>query len=74
MPYYVVTVLEQKEGARRRRKLAIASASKAHAVQVIQEMCKGTDFMPDYNTVGEVGQQTYAKVMATFLGRKLECR
>jgi hypothetical protein len=69
MAYFIVTVKESKEGAKRRRKLVVASKSKPEAMISIQEMCRNTGFMPDYKTVNEISSNRYLKVVGTLLGR-----
>jgi hypothetical protein len=69
MPYFMVTVKESKAGARRRRKLVIASKTKPEAMISIQDMCRGTGFIPDYSTVGEITPRRYNKIVGTLLGR-----
>lgn len=71
MPYYTITVFEKKAGARRRRRLAIASANKAHAQVAIHDMCKETGFVPDYTTLDEVNYNQYLKIITTLFGRKI---
>ena len=72
MAYFIVTVKESKAGAKRRRKLAVASKSKPDAMISIQELCRGTGFTPDYKTVNEVSCNRYYKVVGTLLGRRGE--
>ena len=69
MAYFIVTVKESKVGAKRRRKLVVASRSKPEAMMSIQEMCRGTGFTPDYKTVNEISGNRYVKVVGTLLGR-----
>lgn len=69
MPYYIVTVKENKTGARRRRKLVVSCRTKPEAMISIQDMCSGTGFIPDYSTVGEITSHRYCKVIGTLLGR-----
>jgi hypothetical protein len=69
MAYFIVTVRESKPGARRRRKLVVASKTKPEAMISIQDMCSGTGFIPDYTTVGEISSHRYLKVIGTLLGR-----
>lgn len=69
MAYFIVTVKENKEGAKRRRKLVVASKSKPDAMISIQEMCRNTGFTPDYKTVSEISNNRYLKVVGTLLGR-----
>ncbi len=71
MPYFIVTVMESRSCARRRRKLAVASKTKPEAMISIQDMCSGTGFIPDYTTVGEITSHRYMKVIGTLLGRTL---
>jgi hypothetical protein len=70
MAYFIVTVKESKEGAKRRRKLVVASKSKPEAMMSIQDMCRGTGFTPDYKTVNEISSNRYLKVVGTLLGRR----
>jgi hypothetical protein len=72
MPYYSITVVEKTEGARRRRKLPIESTCRAHAMTGIHELCKGTGFVPDYTTLGEVNRRAFNKAMTIFFGRKAQ--
>jgi hypothetical protein len=69
MAYFIVTVKESKAGAKRRRKLVVASKSKPQAMISIQEMCRNTGFTPDYKTVNEISSNRYVKVVGTLLGR-----
>jgi hypothetical protein len=69
MPYCIVTVKESKTGARRRRKLVVACKTKPEAMISIQNMCRGTGFIPDYTTVGEITSHRYLKVIGVLLGR-----
>lgn len=69
MAYFIVTVKESKQGAKRRRKLVVASKSKPEAMISIQDMCRGTGFTPDYKTVNEISSNRYLKVVGTLLGR-----
>jgi hypothetical protein len=69
MAYFIVTVKESKAGAKRRRKLVVASKSKPEAMISIQDMCRGTGFTPDYKTVNEISTNRYFKVVGTLLGR-----
>jgi hypothetical protein len=71
MAYYIVTVKECKQGARRRRKLVVASSTKPAAMITIQDMCRGTGFIPDYTTIGEITPHRYLKVIGTLLGRTI---
>ena len=71
MAYFMVTVKESKAGARRRRKLVVASKSKPEAMISIQDLCKGTGFKPDYSTVGEITSNRYYKVVTSLLGRSI---
>ena len=72
MAYYMVTVKESKAGARRRRKLVVASKAKPEAMIAIQDLCRGTGFIPDYKTVNEITPHRYFKVVGTLLGRNIE--
>jgi hypothetical protein len=69
MAYFIVTVKESKEGAKRRRKLVVTSKNKPEAMISIQEMCRNTGFTPDYKTVNEISSNRYLKVVGTLLGR-----
>ena len=69
MAYFMVTVKENKAGARRRRKLVVASKTKPEAMINIQDLCRGTGFVPDYSTVGEITSDRYYKIVGTLLGR-----
>jgi hypothetical protein len=69
MAYFIVIVKENKEGAKRRRKLVVASNSKPEAMISIKEMCRGTGFTPDYKTVNEISSNRYLKAVGTLLGR-----
>lgn len=69
MSYFIVTVKENKAGAKRRRKLAVASKTKPEAVISIQDLCRGTGFVPDYKTVNEISPNRYFKIIGTLLGR-----
>jgi hypothetical protein len=71
MAYFIVTVKESKAGAKRRRKLVVASKSKPEAMISIQDMCRGTGFTPDYETVNEISSNRYLKVVGTLLGRRV---
>jgi hypothetical protein len=71
MAYFMVTVKESKTGARRRRKLVVASKSKPEAMISIQDMCRGTGFAPDYKTVNEISSNRYYKIVGTLLGRSV---
>jgi len=71
MAYYSVTVKESKAGARRRRKLVVAARAKPEAMIAIQDMCRGTGFIPDYTTVGEITPHRYFKIVGTLLGRTI---
>ena len=72
MAYFMITVKESKAGARRRRKLVVASRSKPDAMITIQDMCRGTGFVPDYSTVGEITCDRYYKVVTSLLGRSID--
>ena len=72
MAYYMVTVKESKTGARRRRKLVVACRTKPEAMISIQDMCRGTGFIPDYSTVGEITSNRYYKVVTSLLGRSID--
>ncbi|HEX6427216.1 MAG TPA: hypothetical protein VF008_06000 [Niastella sp.] len=72
MAYYMVTVKEGKTGARRRRKLVVACKTKPEAMITIQDLCRGTGFIPDYSTVGEITSNRYYKIVGTLLGRNIE--
>ena len=69
MAYFIVTVKESKAGAKRRRKLVVASKSKPEAMIYIHEMCRNTGFTPDYKTVNKISNNRYLKVVRTLLGR-----
>ena len=69
MAYFVVTVKESKVGAKRRRKLVVASKTKPEALISIQDMCRGTGFIPDYATVNEITPHRYFKIVGALLGR-----
>ena len=69
MPYFMITVREAKAGAKRRRKLVVASNSKPQALIAIQNMCRETGFIPDYSTVNEITNVRYNKMVSTLLGR-----
>jgi hypothetical protein len=69
MAYYMVTVKESKSGARRRRKLVVACKTKPEAMISIQDLCRGTGFIPDYKTVNEITSHQYFKIVGTLLGR-----
>jgi hypothetical protein len=69
MAYFIVTVKESKAGARRRRKLVVTSKTKPEAMISIQDMCRGTGFIPDYKTVNEITPHRYFKIVGTLLGR-----
>lgn len=69
MPYFMITVKETKPGARRRRKLVVASDSQARALITIQDMCRETGFAPDYSTINEITTARYSKMVGTLLGR-----
>jgi hypothetical protein len=71
MPYFIVTVRENKAGARRRRKLVVTANSIPGALIAIQGQCRGTGFTPDYSTVGKITPDRYLKTMTTLLGRNL---
>lgn len=71
MAYFIVTVKENKSGAKRRRKLVVASKTKPEAMISIQAMCRGTGFTPDYKTVNEISSNRYFKVVGTLLGRRV---
>lgn len=71
MAYFIVTVKESKEGAKRRRKLVVTSKSKPDAMIYIQEMCRNTGFTPDYKTVNEISSNRYLKIVGTLLGRPM---
>ena len=72
MAYYMVTVKENKAGARRRRKLVVACKTKPEAMISIQDLCKGTGFVPDYSTVDEITSNRYYKVVTSLLGRSID--
>ncbi|THU40758.1 hypothetical protein FAM09_01190 [Niastella caeni] len=72
MPYFMVTVKESKAGARRRRKLVVACNSKPEAMISIQDLCRGTGFIPDYKTVGEITSYRYFRIVGTLLGRCID--
>jgi hypothetical protein len=72
MPYFIVTVKESTAGAKRCRKLAITSKSKPEAMICIQDMCRGTGFIPDYKTVNEISPYRYNQIVGTLLGRKVK--
>jgi hypothetical protein len=72
MAYFMVTVKENKAGARRRRKLVVTSKSKPDAMISIQDMCRGTGFIPDYSTVGEITCDRYYKVVTSLFGRLID--
>lgn len=67
----MVVVKENKSDARRRRKLVVASKTKPEAMISIQDLCKGTGFIPDYKTVREISPFRYGQIVATLLGRKV---
>ena len=67
----MVTVKENKTGARRRRKLVVASKTRPEAMINIQALCRGTGFIPDYSTIGEITSDRYFKIVGTLLGRKV---
>ncbi|OQP59862.1 hypothetical protein A3860_35700 [Niastella vici] len=69
MAYFIVTVKENKAGAKRRRKLVVVSRGKPEAMVSIQDMCRGTGFIPDYKTVNEITPHRYFKVVGALLGR-----
>jgi hypothetical protein len=69
MAYFIVTVKENKAGAKRRRKLVVTSKAKPEAMISIQDMCRGTGFTPDYKTVSEISSNRYFKIVRTLLGR-----
>ena len=69
MPYFMITVKETRAGAKRRRKLVVASDSKTRALIVIQDMCRETGFAPDYSTLHEITNARYSKMVGTLLGR-----
>ena len=69
MAYFIVTVKESKTGAKRRRKLVVTSKTKPEAMISIQDMCRGTGFIPDYKTVSEISGNRYFKIVGTLLGR-----
>ena len=69
MAYFIVTVKENKAGAKRRRKLVVASKTKPEAMISIQDLCRGTGFIPDYKTVNEISPNRYFKTVGTLLGR-----
>jgi hypothetical protein len=71
MPYFIITVKESKAGARRRRKLVVASKTKPEAMISFQDMCRGTGFLPDYNSVNEITPHRYSKIVGTLLGRRI---
>ena len=71
MAYFIVTVKESKAGAKRRRKLVVASKTKPEAMISIQDMCRGTGFTPDYKTVSEISTNRYLKIVGTLLGRQV---
>ena len=72
MAYFMVTVKESKAGARRRRKLVVACKTKPEAMITIQDLCRGTGFIPDYSTVGEITSNRYYKIVSALLGRNIE--
>jgi hypothetical protein len=74
MPYFIVTVKESTAGSKRRRKLAVSSKSKREAMISIQDMCRGTGFIPDFKTVNEISPYRYNQIVATLLGRKVKRR
>jgi hypothetical protein len=69
MAYFIVTVKESKAGAKRRRKLVVASKTKPEAMISIQDLCQGTGFIPDYKTVNEITSNRYFKIVRMLLGR-----
>ena len=69
MSYFIVTVKENKAGAKRRRKLVVTSKTKPEAMISIQDLCRGTGFIPDYKTVNEISPNRYFKIVGTLLGR-----
>lgn len=69
MAYFIVTVKENKTGAKRRRKLVVVSKGKPEAMISIQDMCQGTGFIPDYKTVNEITPHRYFKIVEMLLGR-----
>jgi hypothetical protein len=71
MAYFIVTLKESKAGAKRRRKLVVASKSKPEAMISIQDLCRGTGFIPDYKTVNEITPHRYFKIVGTLLGREV---
>ncbi|WP_205514500.1 hypothetical protein [Longitalea arenae] len=71
MPYFIITVKESKAGARRRRKLVVASKTKPEAMISFQEMCRGTGFVPDHKSVNEITPLRYYKIVSRLLGRKI---
>ncbi|WP_207510192.1 hypothetical protein [Longitalea luteola] len=74
MPYFIITVKESKAGARRRRKLVVASKTKPEAMICFQDMCRGTGFLPDYTSLNEISPLRYSKIVGTLLGRKIDIR
>ena len=72
MAYYSVIVREKKDGAKRRRQFATAAKTLAQAQVNIQELCRGTGFVPDYATVDEINSNRYCKIIGTLVGRQIK--
>jgi hypothetical protein len=71
MPYYSIVVFEKRKGARRRRRMAVASNSDMQAKIAIHDICRGTGFVPDYATLDEINYNQYLKLITIFFGRKI---
>lgn len=71
MPYYSIVVFEKREGAKRRRRMAVASNSDIQAKIAINDTCRGTGFVPDYTTLDEINYNQYLKIITIFFGRKM---
>lgn len=72
MPYYSIVVFEKREGARRRRRMAVTSNSDTQAKITIHQICRGTGFVPDYTTLDEINYNQYLKIITIFFGRRME--
>ena len=71
MSYHSIIVLEERNGARRRRKMAVECHNREHARLAIHELCRGTGFTPDFTTLDEVNRKKYERIITTFFGRNV---
>ncbi|MFC0772117.1 hypothetical protein [Terrimonas alba] len=72
MPYFVVTAMDKKNGAKRRRKITLEATGRDSAKIAFMEKCRNVDFEPDLTTLREITRKEYDAIIATLLGKNVK--